>query len=359
MREKNKWMSKRFYMVSALLLLLAIFTAACGGDGEATSDEDSSKGETDSITFVAWGGTTQEAQEEAWGVPFTEETGIKVNSDNTDYGMFKAMVESGNVVWDVVDVEADFAYQAAKDGLLEELDFSIIDKDELDQDFVSDYFVGSFAYSFVNAYNKDEVDGEPNGWVDFFDLEKFPGNRTAYQWPTAAVFEMALLADGVDPDDLYPLDFDRAFEKLDEIKDEILWWDTGAQSQQLLASGEVSLGHVWDGRIYPMIQEGANIEIDWNQNIKAGDVLVVPKGTKNKEAAMKFIATAVSAENQAEFANMTGFTPINVNAAELVDEELQPYLSSSHTDSQIVLDMEYWAEAIDDVLDEWNAWLLE
>jgi len=74
---------------------------------------------------------------------------------------------------------------------------------------------------------------------------------------------------------------------------------------------------------------------------------------------MKFIATAVSAENQAEFANMTGFTPINVNAAELVDEELQPYLSSSHTDSQIVLDMEYWAEAIDDVLDEWNAWLLE
>src|SRR5690625_3501429 len=103
MREKNKWMSKRFYMVSALLLLLAIFTAACGGDGEATSDEDSSKGETDSITFVAWGGTTQEAQEEAWGVPFTEETGIKVNSDNTDYGMFKAMVESGNVVWDVVD----------------------------------------------------------------------------------------------------------------------------------------------------------------------------------------------------------------------------------------------------------------
>lgn len=256
-------------------------------------------------------------------------------------------------------MEADFAYKAAKEGLLEELDFSVIDKSELDPDFVSDHFVGSFAYSFANAYNTEKVPTNPEGWESFFDTEGFPGKRTAYQWPTAGVFEMALLADGVEPEDLYPIDFDRAFAKLDEIKSSIQWWDTGAQSQQFLASGEVSMGHVWDGRIYPIIQEGANVDIDWHQNIKAGDVLVVPKGTKNKAAAMKFIATATSAEAQADFSNKTAFTPINVNAVELVDEELVPYLSSSNTETQVVLDMEYWSTAIDEVLDDWNAWLLE
>lgn len=353
-------------------LLLLLVLAACGGsDDTNTAEENSSNSsedndtnasdleDTDSITFVSWGGTTQDAQEAAWGTAFTEETGIKVIGDNTDYGKLKAMVESGNVTWDVVDVEADFAYKAIEEGLLEELDFSVIDQSELDPDFTNDYFVGSFAYSFVNAYNTDEVSSEPEGWKDFFDVENFAGKRTAYQWPTAGVFEMALLADGVEADDLYPIDFDRAFAKLDEVKSSMQWWDTGAQSQQLLASGEVSLGHVWDGRIYPLVQDGAHVAIDWHQNIKAGDVLVVPKGTKNKAAAMEFIATAVSAQPQADFSNETGFTPINIHSAELVDEELLPYLSSSNTETQIVLDMEYWSTAIDDVLPDWNAWLLE
>lgn len=357
-KRKLRLLSKKSMFLSLALFAL-LFMAACGNNDSDKKDEAKGIDDTESITFVSWGGTTQDAQVKYWGKPFTEETGVKVISDQTDYGKFKAMVESGNVIWDVVDVEGDFAYQAAEDGLLEELDFSIIDKSELDPDFVFDYGVGSFAYSFVNAYNTEKVSGDLNGWEGFFDTEEFPGKRTAYKWPTAGVFEMALLADGVEPDDLYPLDFDRAFEKLDEVKSSMQWWDTGAQSQQLLASGEVSMGHVWNGRMYSIALEGAKVDIDWNQNIKAGDILVVPKGTKNKEAAMKFIATAVSAQPQADFANETAYTPINTGAVDLVDEELVDYLSSSHTESQIVLDMEYWATAIDEVLPKWNAWLLD
>src|SRR5699024_6722616 len=117
-------MKKLGWLTLGILVLL--FTAACGSDDKDENAE-GNLSDTDSITFVSWGGTTQEAQEKYWAEPFTEETGIKVNSDNTDYGKLKAMVESGNVIWDVVDVEADFAYQAAEDGLLEELDFDIID----------------------------------------------------------------------------------------------------------------------------------------------------------------------------------------------------------------------------------------
>lgn len=356
LKRNVTWLGKNSLF---LVLGLLLFVTACGNNDAGEKGEDKGSGDTDSITFVSWGGTTQDAQEEYWGKPFTEETGVKVISDQTDYGKLKAMVENGNVIWDVVDVEGDFAYQAAEDGLLEPLDFSIIDKSELDEDFVFDYGVGSFAYSFVNAYNTDAVSGELNGWESFFDTDEFKGKRTAYKWPTAGVFEMALLADGVEPEDLYPLDFDRAFAKLDEVKSDMQWWDTGAQSQQLLASGEVSMGHVWNGRMYSIAMDGAKVDIDWKHNIKAGDMLVVPKGTKNKEAAMEFIATAVSPQAQADFANETAYTPINTKSVELVDEELVDYLSSSHEETQVVLDMEYWATAIDEVLPKWNAWLLE
>src|SRR5699024_12511008 len=103
---------------------------------------------------------------------------------------------------------------------------------------------------------------------------------TRARCPNAGAFEMGMMADGVEPDDLYPIDFDRAFHKLDEIISDIQWWDTGAQSQQLLGSGEVGMGHVWNGRMYSLIKEDdANIDIDWYNNIKAGAVIVYPSLT--------------------------------------------------------------------------------
>jgi putative spermidine/putrescine transport system substrate-binding protein len=357
--KRMRWMG-----MIGLAVILTVAVIGCGSKPTATQEgQQTPQGaaKSKSLTFVSWGGTTQDAQMKYWGAPFEQKTGIKVVADGpTDYGKFKAMVESKDVKWDVVDVEGDFAYQAAKDGLLEPLDFSVIDKTQLDPDFIFDHGVGSFSYSFVNAYNTQKISGEPKGWTDFFDMKKFPGARTVYKWPTIGVFEMALLADGVKPDQLYPLDIDRAFKKLDEIKPSVKWWQTGAQSQQMLTSGETSMGYVWNGRMFALMKEKAPIKIDWTQNIKTGDYLVVPKGTKNKEAAMQFIANAVSAQAQADFANETSYGPININSEKLLKPDLIPFLPSSHkAEAQVVLDVKYWAENKDQVLSRWNAWLLK
>ncbi|RWM20911.1 MAG: ABC transporter substrate-binding protein, partial [Mesorhizobium sp.] len=67
---------------------------------------------------------------------FAASSGIKVLQDGpTDYGKLKAMVDAKNVTWDVVDVEMDFAIKAAKDGLLEPIDFAVVPKDDLDPRF--------------------------------------------------------------------------------------------------------------------------------------------------------------------------------------------------------------------------------
>ncbi len=197
---------------------------------------------------------------------------------------------------DVVDVEGDYAAQAGKNGQLEKLDFSIIDKSKLDPRFVTDYSVGSFYYSFVIGCNADAVKACPKTWADLFDTTKFPGKRTFYKWSAPGVIEAALLADGVPADKLYPLDLDRAFKKLDTIKSDIIWWSGGAQSQQLLASAEAPFGSVWNGRMTALAATGIKVETSWEQNITAADALVVPKGAPNAEAAMKFIALATSAE---------------------------------------------------------------
>jgi putative spermidine/putrescine transport system substrate-binding protein len=309
------------------------------------------------MVFTSWGGTTQDAQKASWADGFTDSTKITVIQDGpTDYGKIKAMVEAGATNWDVVDVEGDYAVQAGKAGLLEKLDFSVIDKSKLDPRFVTDYSVGSFYYSFVIGCNKDAVAACPTTWADLFDTKKFPGKRAFYKWSAPGVIEAALLADGVAADKLYPLDLDRAFKKLDTIKPDIIWWSGGAQSQQLLASAEAPFGSFWNGRLTALAETGVNVETSWQQNITAADALVVPKGAKNKDAAMKFIAYATSADSQAKLATTTGYAPTNLNSDQLMDEKIRLSLPDMQADSQVNANMDYWAANRDAIGERWYAW---
>lgn len=312
----------------------------------------------DSIVFTGWGGTTQDAQKKNWTEPFTAATGINVQMDGpTDYGKFKAMVDSGNVSWDVVDVEYDFAYKAAKDGLLEPLDFKVINKNSIDKRFLTSHAVGSFYYSFVLGYNKANFKGaQPKTWADVFDLKKFPGKRTFYKWSAPGVLEIALLADGVPANKLYPLDLDRAFKKLDSIKSQIVWWSGGAQSQQLLASGEAPIGMFWNGRLHALEQTGVKVGASWEQNLTGADMLVVPKGSKNKAAAMKFLAYATSADAQAKFATETAYAPINPAAKAKLSPDMAKIMPDQFTKSQINMNMNYWSENRDIIAKRWYAW---
>ena len=153
------------------------------------------------------------------------------------------------------------------------------------------------------AYNTEKTAGKvPEGWADFFDTTKIPGKRGLWKYSTGGVLEFALMADGVKPADLYTptLDVDRAIKKLDTIKDDIVWWESGAQSQELIGSGEVAMSMIWNGRGYSAKHtDNKPVEMQWNQQILTADYFVVPKGTPNKQVAMEFIAWATCANNNA------------------------------------------------------------
>ena len=314
----------------------------------------------DTLTFVSWGGTTQAAQQSAWADGFTQETGIPVRQVGpTDYEAFRAMVQSGDVQWDVVDVEVDFALKAGREGLLEPLDLKQVGQRNIDPRFVTIYGVGSFYFSFVLGYNSSQLTSAPEGWAALFDTQKYPGKRALYKWPSPGVLEMALLADGVAPERLYPLDVDRAFRKLDTLKPHILWWGSGDESQQLLSSGQASLGMFWNGRVHALQQSGSPVAINWQQNLVSGDFLVIPRGSKHAGAAKQFLGHATSPQAQADFAIQTGYAPVNLLSAALIPANLASNLPSANTDSQITLNFKFWSKQGDAIAKRWYAWQAE
>jgi putative spermidine/putrescine transport system substrate-binding protein len=310
------------------------------------------------LTFVSFGGVYQEAQRKAWLEPYTELTGVQfVEDENSSNATIKAQVESGQVSWDVVDVGNDFGLDAHAD-LLEPLDFSLIPRDEMNESLgVSDYRIPDITYGVVLAYNTEQTGGQvPAGWADYFDTTKFPGKRGAWDYSEGGMFEFALMADGVAPGDLYPLDLERATAKLDTIKDDIVFWSSGAESQELIGSGEVAMTMIWNGRGWSAKNiDNKPVEIQWNQQIVTADYLVVPKGTPNKEAAMRFIAYTACAENNGKPSQYIPYGPTNVNSEP--DPALVADLSVTNADANSAyFDDAYLIENFEEIDAAWQAW---
>jgi len=318
----------------------------------------------ETLVVVSWGGAMQDAQREVIYKTFETKYGVKVQDVSpTDYGKFKAMVDSKNVEWDVADVDADFVPRAVKGELLEPLDFKVIDKTSLEPDLTTDYSVGAEWFALAIGYStKDYAKGKnPKTWPEFWNTKKFPGKRTLWKYAPGTL-ETALMADGVPIDKLYPLDVDRAFKSLDRIKKATqVWWTTGAQPAQLLTDNEVSLAAAWNGRITTAKIQGAAVDIDFGQSVLMADVWAVPKGTKHKDLAMKFIAWATAPEQQAAFAKLIPYGPVNGKAFDLLDAGVKAALPSSPDKraNQVILNVKYWFDNYDAINDRFQKWLLE
>jgi putative spermidine/putrescine transport system substrate-binding protein len=356
---------------SRILVVVAIgsMVMACGPGGGASSNPSGSaattgaacnppKQEGVTLSFVSFGGAYQEAQRKAWLEPYTALTGVKFTEDEGSLNAtIKAQVEAKDVTWDVVDVGNDFGLEA-NSALLEELDYTLIPEAEVNQDLgPSKWRVPDITYGVVLAYNTEKVSGVPAGWADYFDTAKFPGKRGVWDYSEGGIFEIALMADGVKPADLYPLDLPRATAKLDTIKDDLVLWKTGAESQTLIGTGEVAMTLIWNGRGWSAKHtDNKPVEIQWNQQIVTADYLVIPKGSPNKDAAMKFIAYTLCAENNAKPSQYIPYGPTNINAKPAEDKKAD--LSVTNADENSAYFDDEWLvnnfDAVDAAYQEWK-----
>jgi putative spermidine/putrescine transport system substrate-binding protein len=317
------------------------------------------------LVVVSYGGAWQNAQRKAFFEPFAKKFNIRIREESWsgDFGQLKAMVESGKVAWDAVDVEAYMVLRGAAQNLLEKLDYSKIPKNELLPEAVHDFGVATCFWSTVLAFNTQSypVGHQPIGWQQFWDVKNFSGQRALRKDPVANL-EIALLADGVPKEKLYPLDVDRAFRSLDRIKSNIrVWWQAGEQPAQLLGSGEVVLSSAWNGRIFDAAKAGKPVASEWDGGMVSSDWWIIPRGSRNRDLAQQFIAFASSAEAQAEFPKYIPYGPVNKKAIALLAPELLKDIPTApaNLEKQAFIDNQWWEQNEAAVLERWNTWLLQ
>jgi putative spermidine/putrescine transport system substrate-binding protein len=312
--------------VAALALTLFEISMAVA---EEVPDKLKGSGE---VVITSGGGTWEEAQRKAFFDPFTRDTGIKVVLVPEDHAKLLASIKVGQPDADITSIPGGTLAGWVNKEAVEDIDYSMFDEETLKNmpdEMKAKNGVGALLYSIAVAFNTKKFPNEskqPKNWVDFYDTVRFPGRRALPKCEKivdGGLLEGALMGDGVPQDKVYPIDMDRAFAKVAEIKPHVgRWWVAGADAPQSLIDGEVDMAAAYNGRIFGAQKEGAPLALSWDQSLLQYDYWVIAKGSPNKENAEKFLAYISRAEPQAEFAKAISYGPVNVKAFDLVPKEM-------------------------------------
>lgn len=359
---------RRRRMIAMMLAASAALLSACG-----TGSSTSGGGGHGQVIVYDGGGTWGSAQEQAYFKPFEKATGIKVvEAPAPSPAEVQTAISSGSPGIDVYDLSGTDLGTWQEQHLIQRIDYSGWSSGQRAQ--FTPYptlidAVPSLIFATQIAYAKS-AHGAIVNWADFFDTTKFPGKRSLGDVAdniSASTIEAALLASGVSPKSLYPLDINRAFNELDKIKPSILnFWTTGAQSIQLLTDGQVSAVGAWNGRVSSALDEGAKLQSTWNQAILENDYWVIPEGTKNTGNANKFIQFASRPDRQAAFAKLIAYAPTNKAAYASIPQQRQALLPTSpdHVAQTIASNNAFWSSKAPDgkpwsveIVNRWQSWL--
>src|SRR6476469_6388894 len=153
----------RIRLLSAVCLLAAFATPSLAAD---------------SVTVVSWVGAYQDSVRKAFFEPFMKESGDKIVEEefNGEIAKQRAMVESGNVTWDVVENDSQTVLAACSEGIIEKIDWNKLGlkRDQFISADASDCVVPSILYGTVFAYDTTKFKEMPQNIKDFFDIDKFP-----------------------------------------------------------------------------------------------------------------------------------------------------------------------------------------
>jgi putative spermidine/putrescine transport system substrate-binding protein len=340
------------------------------------------------MTIVSWGGAYSKSQLKAYHEPYMAlNPGVNIINDESSpeaVAKLRAMSETGNVTWDVVDVVAADAMRLCDEGLAIEYDPDEMlapapDGTPASVDFgdliVSDCFIPNIVYSTTFGYRTDMVgDTPPTSVCAVFDLEAYPGKRSLEKRPLNNV-EWALLCDGVAQDDLYDVlssdgGIERALAKLDTIKDQVVWWSAAAESIQLLADGEVVIASSYNGRLFStIVEQNQPIAMLWDYQVFDLDGWIIPTGLSDERLARAkdYLYFATDTQRLADQAAYISYGPARLSSAPLVGKhaelgiDMGPHMPTDPENAKhtILYNYEWWADNRDDVDAKFAAWLVK
>lgn len=318
------------------------------------------------LTVVGFGGATQEAMRETLFKPYQEKAGAPLLEESYTGGIakVKAMVETGTTTWDVVQMDENEMILACDQGLLEPFDWAgLPNSADIIAPAKSDCGVGAFVWSKILAYDGDKTSGVAS-WADFWNLEKWPGKR-GLRKQARMTLEVALLADGAKPEELYDIlatreGQDRAFAKLDAIKPSIQWWESGAQPMEWLASGEVTMTSAYNGRVIAANQQGRHFKMSWTNQLYAMDFWAIPKGG-NRDQAFDIVNFMTSPEPQKAFAEKMVYGVTNAKAMDSISADIKPQLPTAEENmvGALAVSTPFWVDHEEELQQRFNRWVAQ
>jgi len=315
-----------------LLGLAATITlTACGSSGASVQATDVQEGLEDELVVVTAGGTFGDGFRKAYLLPFESATGVdvvQVDDNSTPAARIEAQLAANQVEWDVLhgynpSLQADMYEQ----GLLGELDYSLLGEaaDLIPEENKHPWGIDDMYIGYAITYNTTDFDPGPSGASDFFDLETFPGPRMMNNWGEHEVnLMLALMADGVAREDLIPLDFDRAFAKLDTIKDELVYFVSGNDSISAVVDGRVAMCYCADGRMASALDLNPDVTLAWGDGIGLVLDMAIVKDAPHPAAAHEFFKQRILNNAwQATFTGLTGYAGTVPGDLDLLSESEQ------------------------------------
>lgn len=355
-------------------LVAAVTLAACGSSGDddkagGTTASGSASADKGPIVVASWGGKFTRSTRDFLTKPFTEETGIEVkivDVPGTQVAQLEAQQRAGKVQWDLLDsVVGQDAFLLEKKRLLEPLPADLHRQFE---QTLSRGAVEPFGFTFANlgyviACNADKVDSCPANTTEFFDTERFPGDRTMCATCPLVNLTLAELADGTPLDDTArePIDLPAALGSLEQLKPSVkVFWQSGDQMEQVMRTGEAAIGMLYSGRALALREEGMNLEVAWDGGVYEPGYWAVVRGSEHGEAAREFMRwVADNPEAQAKWAEAMQYSVPNPRAFELMPPEVAAGLADNPENSAKLARMNYrWmVDNADEVNGEWKSFL--
>lgn len=356
-----------------LIIAICIFTIGCN---HPNSDQ--------SVKLVSWGGKFQQDLMNDWMLPSAKKAKVTIDEGtwNGDYADLSSKISRDLNAWDLVHVEDYYINVPNKSDLFEKIPQDIFDN--INSAYKNDYAVPLLEYGYVLVLQKDLVHSIPEQqldsitWKSFWNLNMFHGKRGLRDFPIGNI-EIALLANGKDLKTyLYDSTITRselqnrvseAIAKLNEIKDNVIWYTTGDQLQTSLERKETVFTAAWSGRIFsahnklcknqpinscPLytIKNSALVSVDW---------WVIPKNSTNKDNTIRLLREAYSKESldsAKAFAINQGYS-LPIDSLNVSDSIASFYLNlgSSRNPNKISrLESSFWSKNFTWINKIWQDW---
>jgi putative spermidine/putrescine transport system substrate-binding protein len=306
-----------------------VFLAMCAAVGidAATARLTPASADEKELVLVNFGGDAVMGMQKAFVEPYLAKfPGRKVVIDGSgaSSAAIRLMVESGKITWDVMDRNLHTALELGRLGLLEKIDYTKVDRSKVRPEHSNDWGIGNYIYAHVMVYNTKKWGGDlPKTWAEVWDLKRFPGKR-AFRRTIDGVLESALLADGVAPDKLYPIDMKRSLASLRKIKDDTIFYNSLADGQAAFRDGEADVGLLLNTRAQPLKRDTKGVvDYGWNQGFVWTATWMVPKGATGGGAIWDFIASTQAPEGQIELLKILGNGPVNPAASAMLGDDLK------------------------------------